>query len=107
MVRATAKTVVGDAEIHHQRHRTRHIREVTRQLDVPTSLTPVPSHLMCFHFVVCAKEVRNLINHPVVILLGTRVCGTSAEVVPVDHSETSCNHKPRVAFPQRNENPKP
>ena len=29
----------------------------------------------------CVKEVSNLINHPVVNLLGTRVGGTSAEVV--------------------------
>jgi hypothetical protein len=25
-----------------------HLSEVTRQLDVPTSLTSVPSHLLCF-----------------------------------------------------------
>jgi hypothetical protein len=30
----------------------------------------------------CAKEVSNLINRPVVSLLGTRLGGTSAEVVP-------------------------
>ena len=31
----------------------------------------------------CAKKVSKLVNHPVVSLLGTRVSGTSAEVVPV------------------------
>ncbi len=72
---------MGDAEIQHQRPRTRRIREVTSQLDVPTSLTPAPSHLLRFHFVCCAKEVSDLINLPVVSLLGTRVGGTSAEVV--------------------------
>jgi hypothetical protein len=51
------------------------MRELASQLDVPTSLTPTPSHLLRFHFVGCAKEVSNLINHPVVSL-------TSAEVVP-------------------------
>ena len=81
-VRATAKTVVGDAEIQHQRHRTRHNREITSQFDVPTSPTPAPSHLLRFHFVGCAKEVSNLMNRPVVSPLGNRVCGTSAEVVP-------------------------
>ena len=73
---------MGDAEIQHQRHRTRCILEVTSQLDVPTSVTPDPIHLLCFHFVGCVKEVSNLINRPVVILLDTRVSGTSAEVVP-------------------------
>ena len=58
------------------------IREVTSQLNVPTSLTPAPCHLLRFHFVGCAKEVSNLINRPVLSLLGTRVGGTSAEVVP-------------------------
>ena len=57
-------------------------RKVTSQLDVPTSLTPAPSHLLCFHFVFCVKEVSRLINRPVVLFLDTRVDGTSAEVVP-------------------------
>jgi hypothetical protein len=39
---------------------------VTSQFDVPTSLTPVLSHLFRFHCVGCVKEVSNLINHPVV-----------------------------------------
>ena len=57
-------------------------REVTSQLDVPTYLTPAPGHLLRCRFVGCAKEVNNLINHPVVSLLCTRVVGTCAEVVP-------------------------
>jgi hypothetical protein len=71
------------------------------RFDVPTSLTPVPSHLLRFHFVGCAKEVSNLINRPVVSPLGTRVGGTSHGRVgpPVDQSETSSNLKPREAFP--------
>jgi hypothetical protein len=74
---------MDDLEVQHLRHRDRLIHEVDIQLDVPTSMTPVPSHLLHFHFVGCAKEVNNLINHPVVNLLGTRVGGgTSAEVVP-------------------------
>ncbi len=81
-VRDTSEVFVGDEEIQHQRHRTRRIREVTSQFDVPTSMTPTRSHLLCFHFVGCAKEVRNLINLPVVSLLDTRVGRTSAEVVP-------------------------
>jgi hypothetical protein len=89
---------VGDAEIQHQRHRTRRTkgtgpagsgafgagsphREVGRQLYVPTSLIPAPSHLLRLHFVRCAKEVSDLISCPVVSLLGTRLGGTSAEVV--------------------------
>ncbi len=80
-VRGTPESVVDDVEIQHQRYRTRHIHEVTNQLDVPTSLTPDPSHLLCFYFVGCAKEVINLINHPIVSLFGTRVGGTGANMV--------------------------
>ncbi len=80
-VRATRESVVGDAEIHHQRHRTRHIHEVTNQLDVPTSFTPVPIHLLFFYFVGCSKEVSKLINHPVVSLFDTRVGGTGANMI--------------------------
>jgi transcriptional regulator with AAA-type ATPase domain len=65
---------MGDAEVQYQRHRARLIREAASQLNIPTSLTPALSHLLRFHFVGCVKEVRNLINRPVV--------GTSAEMVP-------------------------
>jgi hypothetical protein len=81
-VRDTSETFMGDMEVQGQRHRTRLIHEVVSQLDVPTSLTPDPSHLFRFQFVGCWKEVSNLINHPVVSLLGTRVVGTITEVVP-------------------------
>ncbi len=50
-------------------------------------------HLLCFHFVSCEKEVSNLINHPVVRLLVTRVGGTSVEVVP---KRIGLNHKTRL-----------
>jgi hypothetical protein len=72
---------MSDSEIQHQRHRTRRIREVGRQLYVPTSLTPALRHLLRFHFVCCAKEVSDLISRPFVSLLGTRVGCTCAEVV--------------------------
>ncbi len=72
---------MDDAEVQHQRHRTRLVREVTRELDVPTSLTPAPNHLLRFYFVGCTKEVSNLINRPVVSLFGSRVSGTGANVV--------------------------
>jgi hypothetical protein len=49
-----------DAKVLYQRHRTRHIHEISSQFDVPTSLTPVLNHLLCFHFVGCTKEVSNL-----------------------------------------------
>ena len=68
--------------VQYQRHRTRHIHEITSQFDVPTSLTPALSHLLRLHFVGCVKEVSSSINRPVVNLLGTRVVGTSVEVVP-------------------------
>ena len=70
-----------DAEVQRQRYRIRRIREVGSQLNVPTSLTLAPSHLLSFNLVRCAKEVSNLINHPVVSLFGSRVTGTGANVV--------------------------
>jgi hypothetical protein len=73
---------MGDTEVKHQRYRTRWIHQVTSQLDVPTSLTSVPNHLLCFHFVCCPKEVSKMINNPVVNLPDTQVGGTSTEVVP-------------------------
>jgi hypothetical protein len=79
-VRATSEPFMVDVKVHHQRHRTHHICEVTlvtSQLDVPTSLTSDPSHLFRFHFVYCAKDVSELINHPFMIPPGTRVGGTS------------------------------
>jgi hypothetical protein len=39
------------------------------------------NHLLCFCFMCCAKKVSKLINHPVVSLFGTRVSGTSANMV--------------------------
>ncbi len=80
-VRATSPSIMGDAEVQHQRHRARRVREVTRELDVPTSLTPAPNHLLRFYFVGCAKEVSNLINRPVVSLFGSRVSGTGCNMI--------------------------
>ncbi len=68
-------------EVQHQRHRTRLVREVTHELDIPTSLTPAPNHLLRLYFVGCAKEVSNLINHPVMNLFGSRVIGTGANMI--------------------------
>ena len=87
-VRSTPESVVGDAEVQHQRHRTRRVREVTSQLDVPTSLTPAPSHLLCFYFVGCVKEVSKLINHSVVSLFDTRVSGTGANMITENINRT-------------------
>ena len=82
-VRFTSETGVVDAEVQDQRHWARRIRKVGSQLDVPTMLMDLAvSHLLRFHFVCCAEKVSDLTNRPVVRLLGTRVGGTSAEVVP-------------------------
>ena len=72
---------MGYAEVQHQRHRARRIREVASQLDVPTLLTPASSHLLHFHFFCCSEKIRDVVNHQVVILLSTRVGGTNAEVI--------------------------
>jgi hypothetical protein len=47
----------------------------------PDPLTPALSHLLSFNLVGCAKDVSNLINHPIMNLLGTRVGGTSSHMV--------------------------
>ncbi len=80
-VRSTSETVVGDVEVQDQRHLTRRIRKVDSQLDVPTMLSPVFNHLLCFHFECCPKKVSEVINHPVVCLFDTRVGGTSTEMI--------------------------
>ena len=61
-VRGTSESVMDDVEVQQQRHGTRLVREVTREFDVPTSLTPAPNHLLCFYFVGCVKEVSNLVS---------------------------------------------
>jgi hypothetical protein len=66
--RVRAKTVVGDAKVQSKRSWAMR-RSSTKGI------------LLCFHFVCGAKEVSDLISHPVVSLLDNRVSGTSAEVV--------------------------
>jgi hypothetical protein len=80
-VRDTSESVVDDTEVQDQGYRTHRVHEVTSQLNVPTSLTPTPNHLLRFYLVGCAKEVSRLINRPVVSLFGTRVSGTGANMI--------------------------
>jgi hypothetical protein len=77
MVRPTSETVVVDVEIQHQRHRVRCVRKIDNQLNVPTIPTPAFSHLYCLEFACCSKKVSELVNHPVVVLFGSRMSGTS------------------------------
>jgi hypothetical protein len=58
-------------------HRTHLIRELGYQLNVSTTLTPAPSHLLNFKLVGCEKLVIKVINCPIMSLLGTRVGSTS------------------------------
>ena len=51
--------------------------DVTNQLNVPTSMTPVPSHLLRFDLARCAKEVSDLISHPVVSFFGSGTVGNT------------------------------
>jgi hypothetical protein len=62
---------VGDPEVQDQRHQARRIRQISRYLDVTTTLTAVFNHLLCFNFMRYAKKVSKLVNRPVVSLLGT------------------------------------
>jgi hypothetical protein len=72
---------MGDTEIHHQRHRACRIHKVSRQVDVPTMMTPTFNDLLCFYFMCCTEKVSSLIDRPVVCLFDTRVAGTCVKVV--------------------------
>ncbi len=79
-VRATSETIVGDAEIQHQRQRVHHVRKVDRQFNIPTISTPAFSYVLCLDFMCCVEKVSQLLNHQV-SLFGTRMHGTSTEMV--------------------------
>ncbi len=56
-------------------------------------LTPAFNHLVGLDFVCCAKKVSKLIDRPVVSLLGTRMGGTSTEMI------TQCIYLKLSAYP--------
>ncbi len=57
----------------------RGVREEIRQLDISTLLTPAAGHLVCCYLGGCPEEVRDLVDCPVMLLLGTGV--TSADII--------------------------
>jgi hypothetical protein len=80
-VKATSETVVDDAEIQHQRHRARRVGKVGRQLNIPTMSTPAFSNVLRLGFMCGTEKVSQLLNRPVMSLFGTRMSGTSTEMV--------------------------
>jgi hypothetical protein len=80
-VSATSETVVGDAEVQHQRHRARRVRKVCFQLDNPTMSTPAFSNVLRLGAMCGAEKVSQVLNRPVMSLFGTRMSGTSTEMV--------------------------
>ena len=56
-------------------------------------LTPAFNHLLCFILMGCTKKVSKLINHPIVSLLGTRMGGTSTEVITQCKLSATTNRK--------------
>ncbi len=95
---STSETVVYDAEVQYQRHRTRRVRKVGRQLDIPTMSTPDFSNMLCLG-VMCGGEKNQLINRQVMNLFDTRMSGTSTEMVShLIQMKFSFNHKPLVVF---------
>ncbi len=80
-VRSTSETVVGDEEIQHQRHRARRIRNVDRQINIPTMSTSVFSYVLHVDFKCCVEKVSQFLNRPVMRLFVTRMRGTSTEMV--------------------------
>ncbi len=82
LIRKTAALArMSNTEIQHQRYRACRICQISYQFDVTTILTPAFNHLLCLGFVSCAKKVSKLINRPVVSLVGTRMDGTSTEMI--------------------------
>ncbi len=86
---------INNTEIQDQRHRTWHIYHVSYQFDVTTMMTPVFNHLVGLGFLCCVKKVTKLIDRPVVSLLGTRMDGTSTEMITqnIYLKLVSSNHK--------------
>jgi hypothetical protein len=80
-VRPTSETVVGDVEVQDQRHRDHLVRKVDHQLDIPTTSTPVFSNVLCLGVMCGAEKVSQLLNRLVMSLFGTRMSGTSIEMV--------------------------
>jgi hypothetical protein len=68
-VRATSETVVGDAEVQHQRYRARLVRMVGHQLNIPTMSTPVFSNVLRLGCMCGTEKVSQLFNRPVMSLL--------------------------------------
>jgi hypothetical protein len=54
---------MGDTEIQHQMHRARLIRKVSRELDVPTLLTPTFNDLLCFYDGRLVRLIEISCNH--------------------------------------------
>jgi hypothetical protein len=61
-VRATSETVVGDAEVKHQRYRTHRVRKVGHQLDIPTMSTPAFSNVLSLGVMCGTEKVSQLLN---------------------------------------------
>jgi hypothetical protein len=72
---------VGDAEVQHQRHRARRVRKVGRQLNISTISTPAFGNVLRLGFMRSTEKVSQLLNRPVMSLFGTRMSGTSTEMV--------------------------
>ncbi len=70
-VRATSETVVGDAEVQHQRHRARRVRKVGHQLKIPTMSTPAFNNVLRLGVMRGTEKVSQLLNRPVMSLFGT------------------------------------
>jgi hypothetical protein len=57
---------VGDAEVQHQRHRARRVREVGRQLNILTMSSPAFSNVLRLGVMRGTEKVSQLLNRPVV-----------------------------------------
>jgi hypothetical protein len=76
-VRAASETVTVDVEVQDKRNRTRRVRKVGRQLDIPTMSTPAFSNALRLGVMRGTENVSQLLNRPVMSLFDTRMSGTS------------------------------
>jgi hypothetical protein len=79
-VRAASETVTVDVEVQDKRNRTRRVRKVDRQLDIPTMSTPAFSNVFRLGVMRGTEKVSQLLNRPVMSLFGTRISGKHGTV---------------------------
>jgi hypothetical protein len=74
---------VHHTEVYDEVERSLNVSEISLQLDVSTPLTPAPGHLLCLYLGQpgCVKQISDLLNHPIMVLLGTRMSSARVDMI--------------------------